>query len=360
MIDVLATETHTAIIREVGPREEAAWDSFVSCAPNGHILQSWAWGEFKRSYGWQPVRLALSIDGEIRAGAQVLIRSIAGVSLPYVPRGPVVAPDRPELYFPLLDAIHRLGKGRHGVFLKVEPNELAGSTVEPLLRSRGFLRSAHTVQARATLHVPLDGGEEVILAQMKGKTRYNVRLAERRGVQIRAASSADDLARFHQLMVETGERDEFPVRSLAYYRDVLEAFRSRGQGELLLAEFDGLIVAGIMVFAYGPEGIYMYGASSNKHRREMPTYLLQWRAIQWCLEHGCSRYDMWGIPEQVADGTDERDALEAKNVRTGLWGVYRFKQGFGGEHSRYTGAYDYPYNRPLYLLWARLRKSKEL
>ncbi|MDQ3327479.1 MAG: aminoacyltransferase, partial [Chloroflexota bacterium] len=294
---MVATEQHIARIRELRADEEAAWDAFVSQAPNGHILQSWAWGEFKRAYGWQPVRLALFLDGEIVAAAQALIRSIAGVSLPYVPRGPVVAPDRPDLYVPLLDAIHRLSRSRHGVFLKVEPNELAGSLVESMLRSRGFLHSAHTVQARATLHIPLDGGEEAVLAGMKGKARYNIRLAERRGVQVRAASSADDLARFHQLMVETGGRDAFPVRSLAYYRDVLEAFRSRGQGELLLAEFDGVIVAGIMVFAYGPEGIYMYGASANEHRREMPTYLLQWRAIQWCLEHGCSRYDMWGIPE---------------------------------------------------------------
>lgn len=357
---VVATERRTAVIRELGPGEESAWDTFVSGAPNGHILQSWAWGEFKRAYGWQPVRLALSIDGEILAGAQVLIRSIAGFSLPYVPRGPIVAADRSELYTHLLEALHRLSKQRHGVFLKLEPNELAGSPVEPILRSNGFLRSPHTVQARATLHIPLDGGEEAVLARMKGKTRYNVRLAERRGVQIRAASGPEDMARFHELMVETGDRDGFPVRSRAYYRDVLEAFRSRGQGELLLAEFNNVIVAGIMVFAYGAEGIYMYGASSNEHRREMPTYLLQWRAIQWCLEHGCSRYDMWGIPEQVADGTDEREALEDKNVRTGLWGVYRFKQGFGGEHSRYTGAYDYPYNRPLYLLWSHLRKSKEL
>ena len=310
---VVATERRTAVIRELGPGEESAWDTFVSGAPNGHILQSWAWGEFKRAYGWQPVRLALTVDGEILAGAQVLIRSIAGFSLPYVPRGPIVAADRSELYTPLFKALHRLSKQRHGIFLKLEPNELAGSPVEPILRSNGFLRSPHTVQARATLHIPLDGGEDAVLARMKGKTRYNVRLAERRGVQIRAASGPEDMARFHELMV-----------------------------------------------AYGVEGIYMYGASSNEHRREMPTYLLQWRAIQWCLEHGCSRYDMWGIPEQVADGTDEREALEDKNVRTGLWGVYRFKQGFGGEHSRYTGAYDYPYYRPLYLLWSHLRKSKEL
>jgi lipid II:glycine glycyltransferase (peptidoglycan interpeptide bridge formation enzyme) len=161
-------------------------------------------------------------------------------------------------------------------------------------------------------------------------------------------------------MVVTGERDGFPVRPEAYYRDVLETFRRRGQAELLLAEFEGMIVAGLMVFAYGPEGIYMYGASSNQHRREMPTYLLQWRAIQWCMAKGCTRYDLWGIPEEAGTGADAREELEDKNVRTGLWGVYRFKQGFGGTATRYTGAYDYPYIRPLYLAWSHLRKSREL
>ena len=92
----------------------------------------------------------------------------------------------------------------------------------------------------------------------------------------------------------------------------------------------------------------------------MPTYLLQWRAIEWCMEQGCTRYDLWGIPEQAAEGGDERQELEQQNVRTGLWGVYRFKQGFGGEPIRYAGAYDRPHIRPLYLLWSNVRRGREL
>jgi len=362
MTTAAATNQRTLSARTVGPGESAEWDDFVSAHRAGHLLQSWAWGEFKSEYGWRPYRVAVTDSDGYVAAAQVLIRSVSGLSLAYVPRGPVASADDPEAYKTLLKAVHRLAKQRHAFFLKIEPNETTpySGPLLSLLRRRGFIRSTHTVQARATLMLDLEDGREAVLAQMKGKTRYNIRLAERRGVTVRSAATPEDLERFHELMALTGERDGFPTRSLAYYRDVLEVFRRRDQAELLLAEFDGKIVAGIMVFGYGPEGLYMYGASSNEHRREMPTYLLQWRAIEWCLDHGCTRYDLWGIPEQAADGADERDELAEKNVRAGLWGVYRFKQGFGGEPLRYVGAYDRPYVRPLYLLWSRLRKSKEL
>lgn len=349
-----------AVLREFHADESEAWDMFVSAASNGHVLQSWAWGEFKRGYGWQPVRLALVQDGIILAAAQVLLRSVAGFSLAYVPRGPVVPNNSPRLYTIITSAIHRLARSRHSIFLKVEPNEPAGSEVRPLLEGMGFVRSPHSVQARATLMLDLTGGDEAVLARMKSKTRYNLRLAERRGVSVRIGAGEEDMQRFHDLMVETGRRDDFHVRSLGYYRDVLKEFRKRDQAELLLAEFKGTVVAGLMVFAYGAEGIYMYGASSNEHRREMPNHLLQWRAIQWCMEKGCSRYDFWGIPAQVVGRADAREELENKNFRSGLWGVYRFKQGFGGTPVRYVGAYDYAYIRPLYLLWAHVRKNREL
>lgn len=362
----VAVTTQAPVVRKVEAHESQAWDEFVSSASNGHLLQSWAWGEFKRDYGWQPVRLASIRDGSIVAAAQVLIRSISGLSLGYVPRGPVVSADDAGEYTQLIAAIHRLGRSRHGIFMKLEPNEplaTAGAQVSEthrLLKDLGFVKSPHTVQARATLMLDLSGGADAVLSRMRSKTRYNVRLGERRGVQVYPAGTDEDVRRFHELMVQTGLRDGFPVRSLEYYRDVLSEFRRRGQAELLLAEFGGTIVGAIMVFAYGPEGLYMYGASSNEHRREMSSYLLQWRAIEWCIARGCSRYDLWGIPEQVADGVDDREALDEKNVRSGLWGVYRFKQGFGGEPVKYLGAYDYPYIRPLYLLWSHLRKSKEL
>jgi lipid II:glycine glycyltransferase (peptidoglycan interpeptide bridge formation enzyme) len=127
-----------------------------------------------------------------------------------------------------------------------------------------------------------------------------------------------------------------------------------------VAEFEGQIIAGVMVFAYGPESAYLYGASSDEHRREMPTYLLQWQAMLWAKEQGARWYDLWGIPENIGEEetTHDNQNLEQKNIRDGLWGVYRFKQGFGGEVVRYAGTYDLVYNRAMYLLWQRMQRLR--
>ncbi len=358
---MIASAESTVVLREIGAHESCQWDEFVGNAENGNLLQSWGWGEFKRRHGWQPVRLALVRDGRIEAGAQVLLRSLVGVSVAYVPRGPVVPAGRPDLYKLLLTAVHRLARSRHSIFLKIEPNEPWSVELAVLLRGLGFVRSPHTVQPRATLMLDLDGGSDAVLARLHSKTRYRIRLAGKHGVRVRPAEDDVDIERFHHLMVETGGRAGFTTRSLGYYRAVLREFEKRDQARLLLAEFEGRVIAGVMVFAFGREGIYMYGASSDEHKREMPNYLLQWEAIQWCVERGCSRYDLWGVPEQAAAKFhDEQEALAKKRERGGLWGVYRFKQRFADRPVLYTGAYDYPYLRPLYLLWAHVRKNKEM
>ncbi len=354
----VSTET-AAVVREIRADESAEWDEFVGSAPNGHLLQGWAWGEFKRGHGWQPVRLGLVRDGRIEAGAQVLLRSVAGLSLAYVPRGPVAPADRPEMYAAVLHAVHRLARSRHAIFLKVEPNEPKDGEIGQMLRREDFVHSPHTVQPRATIVLDLAGGADAVWKRFGSKTRYYVRQAEKRGVVARPASGEEDVLAFYEVMKETGERGGFPVRSAGYYRDVLEEFRSRGQAELFVGEAGGRVIGGVLAFAFGREGLYMYAGSSNEHREKMPNYLLQWKAIQWCIEKGCERYDLWGIPERAALHGDEYvPPQEGKEPE--MWGVYRFKRRFGDTVVRYTGAYDYPYIRPLYLLWRRLRKNKEM
>ncbi len=358
---MLSAESKTLTIREVRADESERWDEFVAAAPNGHILQSWAWGQFKARYGWQPVRLALEDDGRFRAGAQVLLRSQFGVTLAYVPRGPVAMGEDPEAYVRLLQALHRLARSRHSIFLKVEPNEPAGSPVADLLRQEGFFRSSHTVQPRETLFTDLRGGPDAVFARLKKKTRANIRRAERRGVQVRLGDREGDFERFFELMAATGDRAEFPVRSLRYYRSVFEEFHPRNQAELMIAELEGKIIAASMVFAYGREGVAMYGASDSAHWREYPNYIRHWRAMEWCMSKGCERYDLWGVPQHaVEESADDAAADEDRpEGEGGLWGVYRFKRQFGDMPVRYVGAFDYPYIRPLYLLWSHLRRNEE-
>ena len=163
---------------------------------------------------------------------------------------------------------------------------------------------------------------------MKEKWRYNVRLASRKGVTVRVATTPADVRAWYALLQTTGERDQFGVHTLDYYLSAWQIFCSRNQARLLLAEYDGQLLAGIFVGLFAQEGIYLYGASGNAHRNLMPNYLLQWEAIRWAKQQGATRYDFWGIPE--TDNTDEAMA-----------GVYRFKSGWGGEVVRFVGCYEH-------------------
>jgi len=182
------------------------------------------------------------------------------------------------------------------------------------------------------------------LARMKQKCRYNVRLAEKREINVRPWQ---DLDGFHRLMQITGGRDGFGVHSPEYYRRAYELFHPAGMAELLVAEYAGRPLAALMVFALGQRSYYLYGASSEEERNRMPAYLLQWRAMQWARQRGCQEYDLWGIPDF------DEDHLEAgfETRADGLWGVYRFKRGFGGQVKRAAQALDRVYSPLLYRLF---------
>ena len=312
----------------------AEWDAFLSSYPDAHVLQTSAWGELKSAFGWSAARLAQGA-----AGAQVLFRRLPlSLNLAYIPRGPVGLE-----WKTLLPALDNLCRKRRCVFLKVEPDLCEAPGVEPLTPA-GFRLSQQTIQPSRTLLVDLSGDEQHLLARMKQKTRYNIRLAQKKGVLVRPCS---DLELFYRLMGVTGERDNFGVHSLDYYRRVYELFYPRGECELLLAEFQGQPLGALMVFAHGRRAWYFYGASADELREAMPTYLLQWEAMRWAGGRGCSEYDLWGVPD-----ADEQ-TLEAnfEQKKGGLWGVYRFKRGFGGQLCRSQGPWDRVYNPVWYAFY---------
>lgn len=352
----------------VGPGTRKRWDDFVRQHPNGHLLQSYAWGDFKRQHLWPSMRVVVTAPGDdkILAGAQILFRSMAGLSIAYIPKGPVVDWNDKLLVTTLLQTVRDVSRRRRAIYLKIEPNLAADAALQGRLAQFGFKPASETVQPRSTIRVNLEAPSDEILGRMKPKTRYNIRLAERRGVTCREADPAtpSDFTQFYNLMEATGQRDHFGIHSADYYRDAWQTFytapEGSGKGALWLAEFEGRVIAGVMVFSFGAESAYLYGVSSDQHRREMPTYLLQWQAMQWAKAQGANYYDFWGIPDEVGAGEDEHEDLENKNVRDGLWGVYRFKQGFGGEVVRYAGAYDLIYLKSLYLIWQRMQHRRRV
>jgi peptidoglycan pentaglycine glycine transferase (the first glycine) len=323
------------------------WDAFVVSHPAGHLLQTWAWGELKARFGWRALRLALVEAGGLVAGAQVLFRPVLpGISLAYVPKGPLVDWADAAQAGALLDSLRAACHARRSIFLKIEPHVLDYVALRESVVRHGVLVSEHAVQPPRTIVVDLKPAEEDILAAMKQKTRYNVRLAARKGVTVRPGA-VDDLPTFHRLSQITGRRDGFGVHSLEYFRAAFELFVP--DCALLLAEVEGEPVAGVMVFAHGSTAYYLFGASGDAHREKMPAYLLQWEAMRWARGRGCRRYDLWGIPD-ADEATLEANFTTYGEESAGLWGVYRFKRGFGGQVVRAAGAFDFVFNRPLY--WA--------
>ncbi|MCL4368708.1 MAG: peptidoglycan bridge formation glycyltransferase FemA/FemB family protein [Actinobacteria bacterium] len=331
-------------------RDRDEWDAFVH--PSGSLLQTYAWGEFKARVGWRPERVGLKRDGSLIAGAQVLYRPTPVGSVAYVPKGPVLKSDEPGLLDSFIQSLHKLMRRRGAMFVKIEPNIHIG----PALTALRF-RSSAPVQARSTVIVDLSPDLIEISARQKQKTRYNIGLATRRGVEVRQAG-IEGLESFSHLMEITGERDKFHIRSLSYFRTLMDTLGEKVS--LFLAYHDDEPLAGILDSAFGDEAIYLYGASSNAHRNLMPTYLLQWEAMKWAKARGCKRYDLWGVPE-VLEGVATQDGEEGETRQAssnasleGAWGLLRFKQGFGGDLVKCPGAFDYAYSPALYWLWIKV------
>lgn len=326
------------------------WDHQI-LACQGHLLQSWAWGELKSRFDWTVSRLQAS-----GVAAQILFRRLPlGFTIAYIPKGPPMDWTQPGQCQTLLTAIHAEARRRRAILLKIEPNLWHSTSPTPTQAALNFLTSAgftaaDTIQPRTSLMIDISRSEADILAVMKQKTRYNIRLAEKKGVSIRQGSAAE-VSTFYQLAQVTATRDGFGVHSLEYYQAAFQLFGPE-RCALLLAEFEGQPLAALMAFRQGQEAYYFYGASSNEQRHLMAPYLLQWEAIRWAKSRGCTRYDLWGIPD--ADLATLEAEFEMRHE--GLWGVYRFKRGFGGQWVQSLGAYDYVYQPLLYQLY-RWRRS---
>lgn len=355
------------------------WNQLISRLLHPHLLQSYQWAEFKADYGWRPFYLVWEkADGavemrivdpraievqEVAAAGMLLERTpFPGLSVHYLPKGPLLAdPTDLAVWEGVLQDLERFARQRGALQLKIDPdielgqgvpgdessrNIISGTEFQDSLASRGWLFSEEQVQFRNTVLVDLLDPEDQILARMKSKTRYNIRLAGRKGIRVRKELPGD-LDLLYRMYAETSSRGGFTIRGQEYYRNLWTRFlESCSEGaadpcaQPLIAEYEGLPVAAAVIFAFGKRAWYLHGMSVPEHSEKMPTYLVQWEAMRWAKERGCITYDMWGAPDHFSEDDP-------------LWGVFRFKDGFGGEVSRTIGAWDFP-ARPLrYSLYTR-------
>jgi len=248
--------------------------------------------------------------------------------------------------------LEKLSRREKAILIKIDPEVVrywgidqerkspVGEKLIQELQSRGWLYSAEQIQFPNTMLLDLTRSEEDLLASMKSKTRYNIRLAGRKGITIRQGNM-DDLDLIATMYQETAARDDFAIRPQAYYLDAWRSFYEADMAMPLLAEYQGDPVAAVILIRFGDRVTYMYGASTNNERQRMPNYLLQWESIRWAKAQGCKIYDFWGAPTQFEEGDP-------------LWGVWRFKDGFRGDVAWHVGAWDFPARPFWYNVYARL------
>jgi len=342
--------------------DATTWNDLIRDLPDPHLLQTREWAKVKAKYGWEPHyfiwseksdmsdTLDKSDFSDIVAAAMMLKRRIpiaglgARLNILYIPKGPLMDWSEGALRKRVLDELQSFANAQGAIFLKIDPDVVLGTgvpenedviednngqAVAAELERRGWLFASDQIQFRNTVMIDLSPSEDEMLACMKQKTRYNIRLAGRKSVIVRVGTK-DDLPALYKMYAETSVRDGFVIRDEGYYQTVWRTFMDAKMPtcEPLIAEVDGEAVAAIFVFYFAGRAYYLYGMSREVHREKMPNYLLQWEAMRRAKAAGCHVYDLWGAPDEF----DESDSM---------WGVFRFKQGLGGEVVRTLGAWNY-------------------
>ncbi len=336
--------------RIIDIKEKNRYNDFVRMHPKGHFLQTWEWGEVKRGMGWLPLPLVLEQDGEIIGSLLILKRRLPlpGIKrcIFYAPRGPVVDIKSLEHCQALLAGAERAARDHGAIFLKIDPDvPTENSDFKDILHQCEFQRNDtgldfEGVQPAFVFQLDINPSTIKLLENMHSKTRYNIKLASKKGVTIRQAEGKQDLPSFYAILQETAARDHFLIRGYEYFEMIWDQMVENGLAQIFLAEFEGRVVSATLALILGRKAWYLYGASSNDYRNVMPNYLIQWEMIRWAKEQGCTVYDFRGVSGDL----DENNPL---------YGLYRFKKGFNGDLIEFIGDWDRVYSPTLYFAWTR-------
>ena len=323
------------VIRPVDTSERQMYDDVVH-----HPMQSWAWGDFRRMTGVDVERYGAFEGQKIVSGLQVTFHPIPHTTftMGYFPKGQM--PDEEQLL-----ALKELGRRKKALAIKMEPN-VAARVGEPnaFASIQQFLMDHDAVAGkplftRYTFLLDISPSEEKLLANMRPKTRYNISLAERKGVTIVQDDTEAGLEEYVKILQETTARQKFYAHGPDYFRKMWATLGRSGTAHILKAQVEGRTVVAWILFVHKGVLYYPYGASSNEFREYMPSNLMMWKAIQLGKAWGCTSFDMWG-----ALGSDP-------SPNDPWYGFHRFKQGYGPILYEFVGTYDLVLNPPMYKLF---------
>lgn len=313
-----------------------------------HPLQSCEWGEFREKTGVKVVRRGIFENKNLIGGFQLTIHKIPRTSLTigYLPKGNLPTEE-------ILRELTKIGEKHNCIFIKLEPNTVKQKAP---FKSKKYklIKSPHPLFTKFTFHIDLTKSEDELLAQMKSKTRYNLRLAEKKGVKVIEDNSRKAFEQYLNLMEKTTKRQKYFAHNKDYHRKMWEFLHKAGIAHLLKAVYKGEILVCWIVFLFNNILYYPYGASSDKYRNLMASNLIMFEAMRWGKANGAKLFDMWGALGPDPDKADP------------WYGFHRFKQGYGGKLVEFTGSYDLilkPLHYRLYnlvhiLRWLILRRRE--
>ncbi len=319
--------------------EAREWDAFVVAIPRGHHVQTGLWAAVKETIGWQSVRLMVSQEDHIIAGAQVLFRSLPLLGkIGFVAKGPYFSVKQPELKALVIAELQGLARKYRIQQLVVQPGEV-DKALEQLLLKKGFRPSPLEVSPRATVILDLSPNIGEIMAGINRKTRYNIRLSGRKGITVREGTEAD-LDSYYQILATTGARKHFSPYPKAYFKAMWRLLRPYGYAQLFIAEYEGEAVSAQLAIPFGDTVINKMSVWNGRYGNRRPNEALQWASIQWAKEQGYRYYDFEGIEPSAAIAIRNGEPMPKSLKQT----VTSFKLGFGGQAVLFPAAYDYLYN----------------
>lgn len=325
--------------------------SYNRCAV--HPLQSWQWGEARRKMGVEVLRLGEYGRESLKNVFQITYHKLPYTRfvIGYLPRSVIPSKN-------ILKLIYEQGKKRNCIFVKIEPYieksnvkvQNLNSFLNPKSHNLNLWKSPHGLFPDWTQMIDLTNSEEELLKSMKPKTRYNVRLAEKKGVTVREMTSIEGFEIFGKLFFETTKRQKYHGHNLFYHKTVFQILKD-GIAHILVAFYKNKPLAVYEVFLFGDVLYYPYGGSSLEYKEVMASNLLMWEAMKFGKRCGAKVFDMWGsLPPDYA----------STSLSTSDWaGFTRFKEGYGGEFVEFVGSYDLvisPVYYPLYNFLYKVRK----
>lgn len=331
-------------VREVTEKEKKAYDKVVS-----HVIQSWEWGEFRKQTGVEVVRLGEFEGNKLKNAYQFTIHSVPYMKqkIGYLPKGPM--PNKV-----MVDSLSLIGKQKGIAYIKLEPDVEADKKLESRVESLGLVRAKRSLFTKYNFVLDISRSEEEILASMHPKTRYNIRLAQKKGVEVYDSVEDKDFEIYLKLYFETTKRQKYFGHTQNYHRLVWETLKKAGMARVMIAKYEKEPLVAWMLLNFKETLYYPYGGSSDLHRDVMASNLVAWEAIRLGKKLNLKSFDMWGALGPEPDTKDP------------WFGFHRFKAGYGAKHVEYIGSFDLVIN-PMYyqvlnaadkLRWAALRTIK--